>query len=221
MKTIRQGTFETNSSSCHSITFNNYGDINLEGIDKLEARASGEYCGSDNYVRDDDGYSYDAGAPLPDPQSKFDYAMVCYIEYLNRRALFEDKLAWYNTNKIKDFIGFPRWKVPLPVDVYECLYDDYTETKENLISSFNNKGVKIDWLIPEPNSLEHINSGKSCTGELLVKEFVDIDGYIDHDSSCSQHEPGAWMLAEMCHKPDELFDFVFRDTNRVIIQYAG
>ena len=89
MITIRKNAFETNSSSCHVITFNNEAKINLENITTLTASASGQYVGSDNYefefVEDNIPFEYDAGDYLKGPQEKFDYALVCYIEYLNNQ----------------------------------------------------------------------------------------------------------------------------------------
>jgi hypothetical protein len=92
MKTIRRGTFETNSSSCHSITFNNSGE-NVQGDTKvLYAEARNIYCGSDNYQYDrEDNYEYDAGAPIGNPQGKFEYALICFVEQLNTIA--EDMIS--------------------------------------------------------------------------------------------------------------------------------
>ena len=102
MITIRKNAFETNSSSCHSITFNNNDELNLNDVDFLDATASGEYCGSSNYQFDEEyGYKYDAGEELTNPHNKFDYAMVCFVEYLNRKARKEDKLSWYESHPDK------------------------------------------------------------------------------------------------------------------------
>lgn len=221
MKTIRYGTFETNSSSCHSITFDNSGKTNTNGIKNLIAAAYGGYCGSNNVCFDpEEGYSYDAGAPLPDPQSKFDYALVCYVEYLNCRAMHDDKRAWYNMHKkIKDKYS-PR-RIPLPESVYNKLCNEYSQTKLNLITGFKQKGIDIDWRIPDPNNLHEINNHKSWSGEVWISDFIDIDGYIDHSSSCHEYNQNAWKLAKMCGNPDELYDFIFKSTNEIIIQYMG
>lgn len=226
MKTIRRGTFETNSSSCHSITFNNSGTLNTEGLEYLEASASGTYCGSDNYQYEDSeygGYTYDAGAVITDLQKKFDYAMVCYAEYLNYRAMHEDKRDWYaeHPDEAKKYQKESDWRIPLPEDVYNVLVEDYNRTRDDIVNTFERHGILVDWKIPEPTDFNTINTRKGYDGQIWIDDFLSIDGAIDHDSSCSQHSEDAWRLAELCHNPEGLFEFIFIPTNEIFIQYCG
>lgn len=225
MKTIRCGTFETNSSSCHSITFNNDGE-NVQGdIKSLRAEAENYYCGSHNYQYDyEDGYrySYDAGAPIGNPQGKFEYALICYIEQLNTIAN-DKKCEWYDKhpdecNKYDNI----RWGAPLLDEIYDELVEDYNNTKNLIIDVFKNEyGIDVKWNIPEPLSLEEVNSGRFADGTSCVRDLIEVNGCIDHESSCTEHTEDAWELADMVRDPYQLYNWVFIDTNDVILCRNG
>lgn len=222
MVSVRFNTFETNSSSCHSITFNNMGEIDTKGITEMVITAKGSYCGSENYGYDEEyDFYYDLGDFLTSPIEKMNYAIICFVEYLNRRARIEDKEDWYKKHKDSN-VKFDRdkpHKTLLPLEVYNSLLSIYETTKDSIIDFFGKKGIKVDWQLPKPTDLDEINSeiDKPYSSRLLI----EIDGYIDHDSSCFQHEPQPWKLAELCQNPEKLFDFVFRPTNKIFIQYCG
>ena len=224
MKYIRRGTFETNSSSCHSITFNNDGN-NVQGDTKLlYAEARNIYCGSSNYQYDrDSGYEYDAGEDLGNPQEKFEYALICYLEQLETMAN-DEKEKWYDEHPDeKEKLNLPegfsiRWNAPLPEEIYNKLVDDYKATKSLIIDIFANEyDIEVEWDIPDPRTLDEINSSKSS----YTKNLFDVDGCIDHDSSCIQHVEDAWTLADMVRDPYQLYNWTFIDTNDVTLMYNG
>lgn len=227
MKYIRRGTFETNSSSCHSITFDNDGK-NVQGDTKvLYAEARNIYCGSSNYQYNREyGYEYDAGAPIGNPQGKFEYALICFIEQLETMAN-DDKVKWYDEHpdekakyETKDFSI--RWRAPLPEKIYKRIVDDYEITKSLIIEKFADKyGIEVEWEIPEPRSLEEVNNGKYSDGTPCIRSLFDVDGCIDHDSSCIQHTEDAWTLANMVRDPEELYNWTFIETNDVTLMYCG
>lgn len=228
MKYIRCGTFETNSSSCHSITFNNDGS-NVQGETKvLYAEARNVYCGSSNYQYDrDGGYTYDAGAPLGNPQGKFEYALICYIEQLET-MVDDEKEKWYNEHpdekeklKLSEDSSI-RWNAPLPEEIYNKIVDDYKTTKNLIIDTFaKDYGIEVEWDIPDPITLNEVNSGKSYSCKFYTKELFDVDGCIDHDSSCTQHVEDAWALADMVRDPHQLYNWTFIETNDVTLMYCG
>ena len=227
MKTIRRGTFETNSSSCHSITFNNNGKDVRGNTQILYAEARNVYCGSGNYQYDhDDDYEYDAGAPIGNPQGKFEYALICFVEQLNTIAEYK-KIAWYDKHpeekaKYESDGMNVRWNAPLTAEIYNELVEDYESTKNLIIETFQNEyGINVVWEIPAPRSLEEVNSGKTYTGVPYAKELIDVDGCIDHDSSCTQHVEDAWKLADMVRDPHQLYNWTFIDTNDVTLMYCG
>ena len=223
MKYIRRGTFETNSSSCHSITFDNSGN-NVQGETKhLYAEARNIYCGSNNYQYDrEGGYEYDAGAPLGNPQEKFEYALICYLEQLETMAN-DEKEKWYNEHpdekaKYDTKELNVRWNAPLPEEIYNKLVDDYKTTKSFIIDTFANEyDIEVEWDIPDPRTLDEVNSSNSS----YTKGLFDIDGCIDHDSSCIQHVEDAWKLADMVRDPYQLYNWTFIDTNDVTLMYNG
>ena len=227
MKYIRRGTFETNSSSCHSITFNNDGN-NVQGETKsLYAEARNIYCGSGNYQYNREyGYEYDAGAPIGNPQGKFEYALICFIEQLNTLAN-DRKEKWYNEHpdekaKYDTKELNVRWNAPLPAKIYNELVEDYETTKDLIIDIFANEyDIEVEWDIPDPRTLDEVNSGKSYNGNFYTRDLFDVDGCIDHDSSCIQHVEDAWTLADMVRDPHQLYNWTFIDTNDVTLMYNG
>jgi hypothetical protein len=115
-----------------------------------------------------------------------------------------------------------RWNAPLTAEIYNELVKDYESTKNLIIETFQNEyGINVVWEIPAPRSLEEVNSGKTSMGTPYAKELIDVDGCIDHDSSCTQHVEDAWKLADMVRDPHQLYNWTFIDTNDVTLMYCG
>ena len=87
MRTIRNTVFETNSSSCHAITF----DDTPVDIQKQPVRLNIDGTGDFGWSGDD----------VIDPEEKLNYALIAFIDYCTGQKVDEDQL--YDTeNEIKE-----------------------------------------------------------------------------------------------------------------------
>lgn len=208
-ETIRYNTFETNSSSCHSITFSTIsGNVN-ESNKKLEFKG------------DDFGWEVET---YTDPQHKFSYYLVCLLDYIYYRQLNDSK-DYYNPPKDEwGYVSFwitdnkeefDEHNKKCPKDIYFHWIQFLINTIENLVSYFESKGVEFtfydkngsktefDWFIYELKELNSKKTWKKCS---KIPDLIDFGGYIDHQSAPSESSE-AESLAKLSEY--ELFDFVY------------
>lgn len=89
MRTIRKNVFETNSSSCHAITFDDTPVDRQERLVELNIDGTGDF-----------GWS---GDDVTGPEKKLNYALIAFIDYCTCQDVDEDQV--YDTeNKIRERI---------------------------------------------------------------------------------------------------------------------
>ena len=199
MKTVRFNTFETNSSSCHSITFSSKGS----GFESRRA----ESVITINLRSNDFGWEE---CEYVDAQSKFEYWLACFEDCASLRV--REKFAAATKKDV--WTSYPSDKNPLPeavwneafeevytrlVDVLTFLrdhdvafhieYDDYTHELEEYLADFN----RLNTFNPESDDFN----------------FLVYMGYgIDHQSA-PHEDSNAYALG--WSTPEEVYDWVFGD----------
>ena len=199
MKTIRKNGFETNSSSCHSITFSSKGS----GFESRRAEDPIVITLKSNDFGWEECEYFDA-------QSKFEYWRACFEDCASLRV--REKFA---AAKKKDvWTSYPSEKNPLP----EAIWD---EAFEEVYANF----VDVLTFLREHDVIFHIEYD-DCTHELeeYLTDFYRLNNFdpnsgtfnflvemgygIDHQSA--PHEDGdAYRLG--WSTPEEVYDWVFGD----------
>lgn len=199
MKTIRKNTFETNSSSCHSITFSNKGsgferrrDRDLVSI-TLKSNDFGweerEYC---------------------DSQSKFEYWLACYEDCASLRV--REKFAKATNKDV--WSSYPTEKNPLPESVWDEAFEEVYTRFMDVLTFFRDHDVifhieydnyihELEDYLTDFNRLNTFNPHSSH-----FNFIVDMGYGIDHQSAPHEDED-AYRLG--WSTPEEVYDWVFGD----------
>ena len=222
MKSVRQGVFESNSSSMHSISFatpDSYRKYNYKG--QCLYWTGGEFGWEDRMYLD--------------PRDKFSYWLTAFANYLQvkqledikksypkvrflvdnekeRRKYLNDKYYCYTNEEVilpdeKSTLYIKNFAVKRITDVYNLFkkkeidfidftFFDYRENK--LIKETCEKDFQ-DWL-------EYLRNLKSFPDFRNIGNLIDFDGYIDHQSAPSE-DSDCYELAAM--EPEYVFNWVF------------
>lgn len=209
MKTIRWNTFETNSSSCHSITFSNT-PVEKPSVHNLVMFADHNYCGE---------------GELTNPEDKATYFSVAMVENF-RRLLHESKKKYYQNSfseiadifedmynlKLEDLQDWRVTKLPTPQSMRHAFISLFENRMNEIEEYFRSKGVKVKF-----NSLS--NSYSSADEGIIIvnneynddyDEIITYGGSIDHESSPLEGVEDAITLAEL--PVEDLFNFIFNDS---------
>lgn len=175
MKTIRYGTFETNSSSMHTICISN------EKIDLDSFEYTKLYGYGDDF---DSGYCI-----YKDPQSKFSYALLCLIYYLRMEMCQE-----WETDRIPANI-YNKYKKKLK-DVTENVTDYFGNSLVEIVWSGTNDrgpfklGLKPNddsWELPCQGYIDHqstpTESDEACDVALMWERPEDLFNFVFNKNS--------------------------------------
>lgn len=186
MVTIRKNVFETNSSSCHSITITD--DVAENQNDEV-LRA----CG------DEFGWEHDI---ISTPQKKFSYWCVaaldwlCDLLYKDSKEIDIKNASTEAEKKRLRYVDMPLHKSSI------TKYDDKIRyIKESIGSYFSSRGVTIIW----DGEYEEEKWSFDLSGE---QHTSNIDGYIDHQSAPGEDKE-CRELAELWKDPEALYNFIF------------
>lgn len=208
MLTIRKETFETNSSSCHSITLGNFNysdtDISLD------------------FKGDDFNWEW---VKYDTPQSKLSYWISAYSSYvalLQKKALakvlgFEQEYysAWVTDDK--KYWGERSGK--LPFEVWKPIADEVASHYKDVINTFESHFVQLNFNTEYQYGSYEIDKYETFD---LLDEMASESKY-EHDSSicppfdtgCIDHQSSAIESSE-CEdlaklSPEEVYGFVMGD----------
>ncbi len=211
MRTIREHVFETNSSSCHSLTVS---DKQLPSDLKFPKTL---LMAGTNW--------YDANSDLVNPEEKADYVAVCLAEYLEweldlrtvkfyrefvpskKWGAFEravDGHSWY-TCKV-DGVDVPAMyratdSLRPPRKVVETVTEHFETIKKNIETTFAKHGVQVKWFDKDNRGIDFdfVNGG------------VMVKGSIDDRSSPRNCYQETKAIIEMLNEdePERLFNFIF------------
>ena len=193
MKTVRYNTFETNSSSCHSITFSNKGSGTLPAGSFVLRVQGGDY-----------GWEVET---YSNAQDKFSYWFSAFKECAN--ISFRKKREEFESKGISAEKAFNV--------AFQEMYDNYAKT----LIYLQDKGVHLyiyydDWqhdLEDYLSALQIKNTYKNCCDNqehwFYGFDFLVETGYgIDHQSGPGE-DGDCRSLGEST--PEEVFDWVFGD----------
>lgn len=211
MKTIRRHTFETNSSSCHSITFGyNVGTIYPK---ELPMMATAYYCGQ---------------GELSSPEDKADYFSVAMMENFSR-ILMDMKAEYYKNafaekpDIFTDIFNFnyeiiSGWKVsslPTPRSMRAAFLKMVGFRLEEISDYFLTKGVRVIFDDGKNHGISICQSEYSPD----YKKVFSYPGNIDHESSPLEEVEDAIKLAEL--PVEKLFDFIYATDSSINCEYNG
>ena len=211
MKTIRKEVFETNSSSCHSLTVSDKPLPSDLKLPKTLLMAGGQW--------------YDANSDLVTPEEKADYVAVCLAEYiafeLDIRTVklyrefvpaekweeFENAIdghSWWRTCKV-DCVDVPAMyratdSLHPPRKVVETVTKHLETIKKNIETTFAKHDVKVKWFDKDTRRIDI-----DFDGNVLVK------GSIDDRSSPRNCYQETRAIIDMLNEdePERLFNFIF------------
>lgn len=199
MKTIRKNVFETNSSSCHSITFSSEGS-------GLERRRDGNLA-SITLKSNDFGW---AEREYCDSQSKFEYWLACYEDCASLRV--REKFAEAANKDV--WSSYPTEKNPLPESVWDEAFEEVYTRFMDVLTFFRDHDVifhiEYDDCIHElEDYLTDFNRLNTFNPHSTQFNFIVDMGYgIDHQSAPHEDE-NAYRLG--WSSPEEVYDWVFGD----------
>ena len=184
MLAIRKNVFETNSSSCHSISF---ASDSAEGYSGKVLYADGE----------DFGWEYNV---LCTPQKKFSYWVVASLyniyNQLWKEAKDDYKSKWENDP------SYDEWNFPWNTKIVAKYNDKVEYIKKEVEDYFASKDVTIIWRDDDMG----FNYG------LFAEDHEpSINGYIDHQSAPDE-DTLCKDFAELWKSPEELFNFIFNSS---------
>ena len=223
MKTIRNNVFETNSSSCHSLTF--FDDVREHDFEKV----SRLYFSADKYFYGGDCYISDATTK----GRYYSCALASYIElqrenlkrkyYLRKKIISDDMFLYDDPNyfdlkiKVKQL---PKkefennyhkysWLLKCPEKIVQQIQDLLNTIKNSLNDFFKQKNIEIIWTDIE-------NPHHDWT---MIKSDGNIDTTecIDHQSDALESND-CYRLAELYKNPENLYNWIL-DKNCTI--YLG
>lgn len=217
MRTIRKHVFETNSSSCHSITFES-AEVRTKYPNRLYMRAEG--C-------------YSSGGTLYRPEDKADYFAVCLAGWL-KYMLLQKKKEYYNnlldnpavSEVIKEIFNITDkqsmyiYGLPTPNKFKDEIEDLFNSRKAEISEVFKTHGVEVIWdesedsYHKEPHIYIERNPLSSNYDAVVVCE-----GAIDHESSAEFGSSDAIKLATL--SPEELFVFIYGVDSCVELNFCG
>ena len=187
MVTIRRNVFETNSSSCHSITI----------VDDVASDHNGTVlyaCG------DDFGWERDT---ITSHQKKFSYWCVAALDRLCDLLYIDSKNLYLQKAKTEE----ERTEIELGDNSLQkssiVKYDDKVRYIRDTVGDyFSKRGVEIIWDDEDENWFFNLD------GEYHTP---NLDGYIDHQSAPCE-DSDCRNLAELWKDPEALYNFVFGDS---------
>lgn len=222
MKTVRNKTFETNSSSCHSITF----------------------CG--------DSYEPSAREPLyldteyfscheiTSWQEKLMYAYMCFLDVFDTKAA-NAKFEYFNSapDEVKKWLSenegykFPDVKkcsnnevelyykgyyesgriidIDYPEQLYEKLRHEFKTVIDNVISAFASHDVKV---IFKPEVAPFLEDKARQPRSLTCGDRID-------HQSAPREDSDAWALGCFFYNPESLYQWVVDTNTKVDMDYDG
>lgn len=195
MKTIRKNVFETNSSSCHSITFSEKGSGCRPAKASIDLR-------SNDFGWEEEEYT--------DSQSKFEYWLACFEDCsaLRIREKFAEVLhkdAWS---------AYPSKERPLPENVWEEAFEEVYAHFVDVLSYLRDNGVEFlikynDYTHELEEYLTDFNRNNAYDPEFGHFNFLVDMGYgIDHQSA-PHEDSDAYNLG--WSDPEDVYDWVFGD----------
>lgn len=221
MKTIRNNVFETNSSSCHSITFNNVLSPNFENVKKLYFSCDEYFYGGDVTVDDAETkalyYSvalasyikmkledYKRDFFLKNFESRFDYFKNFGSDY---GVNYQNELKTISKKDFKkNYYNFS-WVLVYPPEVIKKGQKLLNKIKKKLDNYFNEKGVEIVWT-------DRNNQNKDWT--ILTDEGVKSTECIDHQSSASE-SPECVIFVEFYKTPEKVYNWILNKNCSVFL----
>ena len=204
MISIRENVFESNSSSCHSLTF--------------PTKGSAKVFPGTSLIWEGDEFGWQQ-EKYHDPQSKFSYWLVAFTTWIEgyqgqvEREIRKNQEYWLTDRQEywDDHNG------PASLKSFQKAADLFQQTVFEVIKLFkarkvafkfydrNNKPITEDEFVQDVHNRSDKNSFK--TGYTVLD--VDYGGYIDHQSGPLE-DPACKKLAMM--KPEEVFEWVFGDS---------
>ena len=200
MKTTRFNTFETNSSSCHSITFSNQGS-------GFENRRLAENAIIITLKSNDFGWEE---REYYDSQSKFEYWLACFKDCASLRV--REKFAAVAKKGVTSL--YPSEKNPLPESVWNEAFEEvYTRFMDVLTFLRDNNVIfhieyddcthELEEYLTDFNRLNTFNPQSDKFNFL-----VEMGWGIDHQSA-PYEDDSAYCLG--WSTPEEVYDWVFGD----------
>lgn len=198
MITVREQVFESNSSSCHSLTFSSSKSILLPQYRTLQ------------WIGGDFGWEQ---KEYRDPQSKFSYWLVAFCIYIS--WLQEETERKCRNSQYYCITDNPEyWDAyngPSSFEAYKVASMLFQQTILGVLKFFTDRGVtftfaqeSVDDFIQNVHELSDESSFRK--GYTVLDS--DYGGYIDHQS-CPIESKECETLAKM--KPQEVFEWVFGD----------
>lgn len=224
-KIIRKQTFETNSSSCHSLTFIPCDNLLIKGNlrkhhKRNELKTEYPYCTFTHH--------YSNEGVLNNFESKLNYLVN---DILNRYHLWGDKsiteyCQWDNYNETFsdtyfDFVKRNQFALDLYKEQYgQNIYDEFLH---NLYLKKYSFGSRISFSVDIEKYNNMINDKRFQTLKLWLKEWLDWDDLIflmtstlwgvDHES--------VGTASYLMNDKEKCFEFLFNDKCFVNCVYQG
>ena len=206
MKTIRSNVFETNSASCHAITFSHNAVCNHTGVLRMFAEQS-----------------YSGGGILDTPEEKADYFSVALATYLRAKYINKHFEFWNgrisDSSSIKEELGDAcgdsyLQKFPLIPSIARELISEAKRLMDEIQAEFKSHGVEVSF--SEGNYGFIVAEDRKITRSMRVQDIYDLisfQGDIDHSSS-PEEDPDcdAAKLAKLAYNPESLYEFIFNDS---------
>lgn len=219
MLSIRESVFETNSSSCHSITFSSKGS----------AAKPQENCWLHLDFRGDDwGWEH---REYYDPQAKFEYWLNAFVaNQADKMSLENKKARGVDSYWITSYTGDDpsKWNVtrgPCLEEVYNKILEETKEKLKAVLDKFTEYQVEFFFTPSEGNEDNYVQSNEDflrvfeelnritdedkknlCNNEFNY--YVDLGYGIDHQSA-PREDNDCKTLAEL--EPEDVVDWVLGD----------
>lgn len=219
MLSIRENVFETNSSSCHSITFSNKGS----------AAKPREHCWLHLDFRGDDwGWEH---RTYYDPQAKFEYWLNAFVaNQADKMSLENEKARGVEGYYITSYVGDhpEKWNVtrgPCLEEVYNKILAETKEKLKAVLDKFTEYQVEFFFTPSEESKDKYIqdneeylrvfeelnlvtedNKKNLCNSEFDY--YVNLGYGIDHQSA-PRESSECKALAEL--EPEGVIDWVLGD----------
>lgn len=199
MKTIRKNVFETNSSSCHSITFSSKGS-------GFESRRTEDpiviTLRSSDFGWEEHEYF--------DAQSKFEYWLACYEDCASLRV--HEKFAAATKKDV--WTSYPSDKNPLPENIWDEAFEEVYANFVDVLTYLREHGVIFhieydDYTHELEEYLTDFNRNNAYDPQSGTFNFLVEMGYgIDHQSA-PHEDSDAYRLG--WSTPEEVYDWIFGD----------
>ena len=219
MKSIREGVFETNSSSMHSISF-----ATPDSYRKYDYKGQCLYWTGGEFGWEDRIYL--------DSSDKFSYWLTAFTDYLRVKQLEDIKKSYpkarilvdnekeyreytrdyYTSEQVilpdeKSTLYIKNFAVKRITDVYLFFKDNDIEFVDFTFFDYReNKTITETYKEDFLNWLEYLRNLNSFPDFRKIDNLIDFSGYIDHQSAPSE-DADCYELAAM--EPEEVFNWVF------------